>query len=334
MPATHASGIAAPVRLPQGDRTPAMAISRRQFLGRSGVVLGTPGLLLAATAGAASPDTNAPTSATVLAAAAPSDWRRPDPENLLVLALERPAAWVVVELAPRFAPGHVANVKALAREGYFDGLAITRVQDNYVVQWGDPDAEDKAKARPVRKASRHLPAELDFPLPDAAGFTRVPDGDLYAPEAGFLDGFPVARDPDTGRAWPVHAYGMLGAGRDNALDSGGGTELYVVIGQAPRHLDRNCTLFGRVVQGIEHLSSLPRGTGPMGFYEKPAERVPIRSLRVAADLPEGERPKVELFRTDTPRFRQWIETRRNRREPWFHRAAGRIDVANIPLPSR
>src|SRR4030095_14566585 len=114
--------------------------------------------------------------------------------------------------------------------------------------------------------------------------------------------------------WLVHRYGMVGAGRDNAPDSGGGTELYAMIGHAPRHLDRNVTLVGRVVQGIELLSSLPRGTAALGFYEKPEQRIPIKSIRIAADLPGNEQTSLELLRTDTPLFTELIEARRNRRE--------------------
>jgi peptidylprolyl isomerase len=111
---------------------------------------------------------------------------------------------------------------------------------------------------------------------------------------------------------------MVGAGRDNATDSGGGTELYAVIGHAPRHLDRNVTLLGRVVQGMELLSALPRGPGAMGFYEKPEQRVPIKTVRVAADVPESERSALEILRTDTATFQELIESRRNRREEWTH----------------
>lgn len=276
------------------------------------------------------------TAAALLAQAQPADWRRPDPGHLLCIDLDPPRGRVVVELHPLLAPRHVSNVLALVREGYFDGLPILRVQDNYVVQWGDPDAEDATQAKPIRVASRHLPAELGFTLStqDAARFTPLPDPDTYAPRTGFLDGFPVAHDPRSGLFWPVHAYGMVGAGRDNALDSGGGAEMYAVIGQAPRHLDRNVTLFGRVLQGMEFLSSLPRGPGPMGFYASRTEHVPIRTMRVAADLPVTERPQLEVLRTDTPLFRKWIEARRERREPWFHYRAGRLDVANLPIPVR
>ena len=281
---------------------------------------------------AAESTTNGVTAASILAATAAADWRLLDWENTLVMDLER--GRVVIELAPGLAPKHVANIKALARERYYDGLAIIRVQDNYVVQWGDPDAEDPHKARPIHRAQRHLPAELEFRLPNESAFKPLPDGDVYAPQVGFFEGFPVACDPQTGTYWPIHSYGMVGAGRDDSLDSGGGTEIYVVNGQAPRHLDRNVTLFGRVVQGMELLSALPRGTGPMGFYEKPSERISIRFIRVAADLPETERPTLGILRTDHETFRRWVEARRNRREPWFHRAAGKIDISNLPIPTR
>lgn len=273
-----------------------------------------------------------PTMAEVLAGSKPQDWRALDPENTLYLELTN--GRVVIELAPAFAPRHVANVKALAREHYYDGLAIVRVQDNYVVQWADANAEKPELARKIHHAARTLPAEFERALDAKLPFTRLPDGDVYAREVGFSGGFPVARDRRSGKMWLVHCYGMVGAGRDQAPDSGGGTELYVVIGQAPRQLDRNVTLIGRVVQGMELLSALPRGTGPLGFYEKPEQHVPIKAVRVAADLPEAERGELELFRTDTPAFQQLMESRRNRREDWFVRPAGHIDVANVPIPVR
>jgi len=270
--------------------------------------------------------------ADVLASSKSSDWRSLDPENTLYMDLA--SGRVVMELAPAFAPQHVANVKALAREKYYDGLAIVRVQDNYVVQWADPDAEKPDLARKIQHAHRNLPPEFEHSLDLKLPFTRLPDADVYADEVGFSDGFPVARDPRSGKMWLVHRYGMVGAGRDNAPDSGGGTELYAVIGHAPRQLDRNVTLLGRVVQGIELLSALPRGNGPLGFYEKPSQRVPIRSIRVAADVPEAERTPLEILRTDTETFKQLIESRRNRREEWYHFSAGKIEIGNVPAPTR
>ena len=273
-----------------------------------------------------------PVFADVLASAKPSDWRELNPENTLYLELTN--GRVVIELAPVFAPRHVANVKALAREQYYDGLAIIRAQDNYVVQWGDPNAEKPELARKIEQAKRTLPPEFDRTLDPKLPFTSLPDGDVYALEVGFSSGFPVARNPRTGRMWLMHTYGMVGAGRDNAPDSGGGTELYVVIGHAPRHLDRNVTLLGRVVMGMELLSALPRGTGALGFYEKPEQRVPIKSVRVAADVPEPERTALEVLRTDTPTFQAVLEARRNRREEWFQQPAGKIEIGNVPVPVR
>ncbi|HEV8544488.1 MAG TPA: peptidylprolyl isomerase [Verrucomicrobiae bacterium] len=268
----------------------------------------------------------------ILANSKGSDWRPLDPENTLYVELG--GGRVVIELVPGFAPQHVSNVKALAREHYYDGLAIVRCQDNYVVQLADPNAEKPESARKVKNAQRTLPAEFERNLDRKLPFTGLPDGDVYAPEVGFVGGFPVARDPKMGKMWLTHCYGMVGAGRDAPADSGGGAEIYVVIGHAPRHLDRNVTLFGRVWQGMELLSSLPRGSGAMGFYEKAEQRAPIHSVRVAADIPAAQRTPIEVLRTDTPLFHDLVESRRNRHEDWFKFPAGRIEICNVPVPVR
>ena len=231
-------------------------------------------------------------------------------------------------VTPQFAPHYVANVEALARQGYFNGLWVERVQDNYVAQWGDPDAK-----KPVGNAQRSVAAEFER-TSRGLSFMPLAEPDTYAPEVGFSDGFPTALDPKLGRAWLIHCYGMVGAGRDNDVDSGGGTELYAVIGHAPRHLDRNVTVLGKVVQGIELLSSLPRGTGAMGFYEKPEQRVTIKSFKLASEVPEAQRTPLEELRTDTQTFTDYIDARRNRHEEWFKVPAGHVDVCNVPIPVR
>jgi len=295
----------------------------------------TAALLFVVSAAAHAADSNRskpPSMSEILASSKPADWRSLDPENTLYLELTN--GRVVIELAPAFAPQHVANVKALVREHYFDGLAIIRCQDNYVVQWGDPDAEKPESKRKLKNAKPTLPPEFERSLNTKVQFTKLADGDVYAPEVGFSGGFPVARDPTSGKMWLTHCYGMVGAGRDTPADSGGGTELYVIIGHAPRHLDRNVTLLGRVFQGIELLSSLPRGTGPLGFYEKPEQRVPIKAIRLAVDVPVSERIRLEVLRTDTPTFQTLVESRRNRPEDWFHFQAGHIELCNVPIPVR
>ena len=162
----------------------------------------------------------------------------------------------------------------------------------------------------------------------------MPDVDGYAPQVGFSAGFPVGADPQTGQAWLAHCYGMVGAGRDNDVETGNGAELYVVIGHAPRHLDRNIALVGRVVQGMELLSALPRGTGPLGYYEKPEQHVPISSVRLAADVPMAERARLEVIRTDTPTFAALVESRRNRRDDWYKVPAGHVELCNVPIVVR
>ena len=266
--------------------------------------------------------------ADLLAATKPRDWRPLDPENTIYLELA--AGRVVIELAPAFAPNHVANVKALAREGYFDGLAIIRSQDNYVVQWGRGEDDPRSRAIASKKVAPEFFRAMDPKLP----FTPLSYPDTYAPEVGFSAGFPVARDPKKKQTWLVHCYGSVGVGRDNAPDSGNGSELYAVIGQSPRGLDRNITVVGRVVQGIEKLSVIPRGPGPMGFYDKPSEWTPIRTAKLAADVPPAQRLNLEALKTESATFKTVVETRATRKEAWFHEPVGRIGVCNVPLPVR
>lgn len=266
------------------------------------------------------------TMADVLAASKPSDWRPLDPDNTFYMDL--PKGRVVIEIQPEFAPKHAVNLRALARAKYFDGLSITRSQENYVVQWGDANAN-----KPLGEAKKALPPEFTRP---SAGlkFTALPDPDTYAAQTGFVGGFPAARESAQGSAWMVHCYGMVGVGRDNDVNSGSGAELYVVNGNAPRNLDRNITLIGRVVQGMELLSTMPRGRGTMGFYEKPEERTAISQVRLASDVPAAERAALEVLRTDTQTFTDLVESRRNRLDEWYKVPAGRIDVCNVPLPVR
>jgi len=264
--------------------------------------------------------------ADILANAPASEWRAIDPDNLLVMSL--PGGPVLIELAMDYAPHHAANLRALAREHYFDNAAIVRAQDNFVVQWSRT-AEDQ-RSPSVGQAT--LAPEFTRPRDGVLAFTRLEGRDVYAEEVGFANGFPVAAN--SAETWLTHCYAMVGAGRDVDVNSGGGAELYVVIGQAPRQLDRNITLVGRVVRGMETLAVMKRGTGELGFYETAAERTPMAHIRVASDLPEAERPRLEALRTDSASFAELIEARRNRRDDWYKTPAGAIDLCNVPLPVR
>lgn len=293
------------------------------------------GSLLALPAVAAEQDKPTPTAKEILARSAPAEWRTPDPQNLLLMQL--PGGRVLIELAPDFTPLHAANIRTLVRQHYFDDLAIIRVQDNFVTQWGDPnddDNGDKSKLRSLGKASKTLPPEFTRPIDAKLPWTPLPDGDVYAPEVGFSEGFPAARDPASGQQWLAHCYGMVGVARDVTPETGSGSSLYAVIGQAPRRLDRNLAVAGRVLEGMPLLSGLPRGPEPMGFYAKPEQRVTIESVRLAADLPAKDRPAIQVLRTDSATFAALVEARRNGRNAFYTRPAGKIDLCSIDVPVR
>jgi peptidylprolyl isomerase len=310
------------------------------------------------------------TPSEVVANAPPSDWVAIPATDLLVMQLAPDARGrarrVVIQLMPApFSQGWVANIRTLATAHWWDGLSINRVQDNYVVQWGDADGEDAAKARAL-PAGLAMVTESDYvttiaphgPFASVEEVMRAVSSapgdarDSYAERTSFFGGWPIALQqmrgerkalPDgeigevaavTDMAWPIHCYGMVGVGRGLSPDTGSGAELYTVIGHAPRHLDRNIAVVGRVVEGIENLSSLPRGTGPLGFYEMPEERVAISSVRLAAELPAAEQPHLQYLGTNSGSFLQYADARANRRDAFFNVPAGGADICNIPVPIR
>ncbi len=282
--------------------------------------------LLASTANAANePQLLGRTTEQVLSAAKASDWRDAALENTLYLDL--PQGRVVMELAPAFAPAHAEAIKTLAERQAFDGSFIGRMQENYVVQWGQREGTEIADNKP-------LPVELFAAPAPSTHFAALADGDLYAPQVGFADGFPSARDADGKRAWLTHCYSMLGVGRGDAANSSTGGELYVVIGHAPRHLDKNVVVVGRVLAGMPLLGSLPRGSGPLGFYSEAEAKAPITRIRRALDVPAAERTHVQVLRTDTPLWQAYVDSRRTRREPWFVDPVGRVELCNVLPPVR
>jgi cyclophilin family peptidyl-prolyl cis-trans isomerase len=256
------------------------------------------------------------------------DWRRPDPANLLYVQL--PHGEVILELASGLAPKNVANIKVLTREKYFDGLAIVRSQDNYVAQWADP-AEEPGQARSLGSAAAAVPPEFQRTANEVE-ISTIESRDAYADIVGFVEGFPAGSDGK--HVWLAHCYGMVGVARGNAPDSGNGSSLYVVTGHAPRHLDRNITLVGRVISGIEYLAILPRGSAALGFYESADETTPILSVRLGTEVPEKERIQIEIMRTDSAEFSDYVKSRTTRTEEWFVEPTGRIEICNIHPPKR
>jgi len=286
-------------------------------------------LLLSAGAllvGAAPPKPLTPND--IVAAAPASAWRTIPPDDLLVIDYKN-GGRVVVQLAPAFAPVHAANIRALARGQWWDGAAVYRVQDNYVAQWGNNESTKPLPQGVVAKP----PAEYTRPL---KGLAVRPLGfaDPYAPAAGYASGWPIATSPKGGWANLAHCYGSVGVGRDLSPDTGTGGELYAVIGHGPRHLDRNIALVGRVVDGIDRLSSLPRGTEALGFYKERSEDVPIVRARLASEINAGERPSYQYMDTGSASFAKYLRLRANRKDQFYIRPAGGVDLCNAPVPVR
>jgi cyclophilin family peptidyl-prolyl cis-trans isomerase len=255
-----------------------------------------------------------------------SDWHDIPDSEILVMTLAG-GGQVTIRLAPNYARAHVVNIRKLAEAHWWDGTSVYRVQDNYVAQWG---GEPQGKELPGLVIPK-LPPEYEWSQYD--GVTNMARTDPYAAKTGHsADGWPVATDGKS--SWLVHCYGMVGVARDPAPDTGSGSELYAVIGHAPRHLDRNIAIAGRVIEGMEWLSSLPRGTGTSGVYKTAAERKAILSVRLATQLPEDERPHYQYRATDNERFAAWLKTRESRPESFFAVKAGGADICNAQAPVR
>lgn len=270
-----------------------------------------------------------PKTPTEIVAEAPAAAWLPIPADDLLVMKMASGGQVVIQLAPAFAPVHVANMRALARAEWWDKAAIYRVQDNYVVQWGKNESEDPLPAGVIEKP----PAEYERPL---QGLAIQPLGypDSYAPSAGYALGWPVGYAPQEGTANLVHCYGYVGVGRGLSPDTGTGGELYAVIGHAPRHLDRNIAVVGRVISGIENLTTLPRGTEALGFYKERSQDVPIATIRLASEIPTGEQPSFEYLDTGSAAFAAYVRARANRNDDFFIRPAGGVDLCNAPVPVR
>lgn len=255
-----------------------------------------------------------------------SAWRTLSPATTLVMTLA--TGEVFIELAPDFAPEHVSNIRTLVRERYFDNTAVIRSQDNYVAQWGDTADPDDPSAKPKSIGSAKVKIEVEFfaSVSDIS-LQTISSRDAYADRVGFTRGMPTASDGQ--RAWLSHCYGMVGVARGNETNSGNGTGLYAITGHAPRHLDLNVTLVGKVWLGMEHLSSLPRGKGALGFYTKSEQLVPIESVRFI-----DPQRNIQVMRTDTQAFKRFVELRATRHEDWFIEPTGKIDLCNVHVPVR
>ncbi|VVT10238.1 peptidylprolyl isomerase [Erythrobacter sp. EC-HK427] len=300
--------------------------------------------LLLATPAAAQEAGEPATPGSVIAGATAEEWLPIAPDDLLVMELApdstgRPRTIIIQLIRPPFSQPWVENIRTLARAHWWDGTSVNRVQDNYVTQWGDVTEQKPLPEGVVAPMATYvaepIPAslnELALDLGNAEYPELLANLDSYSEGTMHWSGWPVASDFQS--AWPIHCYGYVGVGRGYAPDTGTGAELYTIIGQPQRHMDRNLAVVGRVIEGMEHLSSLPRGSGDLGFYtEEEADlRVPILSVRLGSEVPDA--PAFEYLDTSSESFARLVQVRANRDDAFYTVPAGGVDICSVGVPVR
>ena len=252
-------------------------------------------------------------------------WRKLDLDSLVYMELNE--GTVVVELNPAFAPKTVKQFKRLVGEDFYRGLSFYRVIDGFVAQGGDESDINQPNPEPA------LPAEFQREWDDELPWTRVEKKDMFKAESGFIHGFAAARTKS--HVWLTHCPGVLAMARNNEPDSGS-TDFYIVIGQAPRYLDRNLTIFGRVVHGMDVVQRIRRGRADEnGVIFKDTDRSRILSMQLAADRDAADQELFYVMDTSSTAFGELLTARRNRTGGFFQRKPpGVLDVCQVPVWSR
>ena len=260
-------------------------------------------------------------------AAEEQTWRKLDPENTVFMELRH--GLVVIELNPIFAADTVKQFKRLARERFYDGLAFYRVIDGFVAQGGDGSDLGELSNVPL------IDAEFEIEWNEELPFMPVQSPDMFAPETGFVDGFAVARNPSANKAWLTHCPGVVAMARNDDPDSSR-TDFYIVIGQAPRYLDRNLNIFGRVVYGMDVVQGINRGpTLKNGIIDDETKSTRISRLQVLSDIPEDNRLFTYAVDTNSDAFADLLKDRRKRKQKFFHNKPPKVlDVCQVPVNGR
>jgi peptidylprolyl isomerase len=224
-----------------------------------------------------------------VAAPTAADWRTPDPNNVLVIDTNK--GRIIAELVPEIAPRHVEQVRALAHEAFYNGLKFFRVIENFMDQTGDPQNSGVGGS-----TKPNIPAEFLFRRGADTPFTLAADQSVA--EVGFLKTVPVmtqsmmlaamTKDQKVS-GWALYCQGVLGMARDENPD-GANSQFFLMRGPYPA-LEKRYSAFGRVLSGMDVVKQIKVGepvADPQDF---------MRTVRVLADIPEAERPKVRVVDT-------------------------------------
>ena len=232
---------------------------------------------------------------------------------------------IIYQVLPQVAPNHAQRFRDLVNEGFYNGLEFYRVIDGFVAQAGEGELEwDNVKGKPSKFKSE-LKAELTRPL--SKQFKLVQSPELLAPETGFIDSIPAGRDPKTNEEWLLHCPGTVAMARDVGVDTGA-TEFYINIGQAPRHLDRNMSVFARVVSGLEVAQRMARGDRAAGGIVSDKEkRAKIMWAKLGSNVDKKDKKQVFVDNFDSERFQTRLSSAKKKTNAFFvYPGNGNVDV--------
>ena len=249
--------------------------------------------------------------------AAPDAWRAVDPENLVIM--ETSKGQIVLELLPVAAPKHVEHFKAYVRAGLYDGTEFHRVIKGFMAQGGDVLKTHGAEAMLD-------PVEAEFTFrrdPNVAPIDSI--GPADSADGGLLDGFPITTQPGflaemsfDGLVETIipHCPGVLSTARTDDINSANAQ--FFLISDRGRHLDYKYTAKGRASKVLDVVKAIKLGPSPDGFPI--ANPDVLVSAKLIADMPEAERVKAYVQRTDTPEWRETLA----------EADAGRKDICTLP----
>ncbi|MBU1436027.1 MAG: peptidylprolyl isomerase [Gammaproteobacteria bacterium] len=261
--------------------------------------------------------------------AAEEVWLDMPQSELVYLQLEQ--GTVVFKLADQFAPRHTERFRQLVRAGFYQGLTFYRVIDQFVLQAGLP--EDEKHPTLTNQNWPGVEAEFSWPVRAADRYTLVQKPEIFAAETGFNQGFAVGRD--NGQEWLLSCPLTINMARDNDANSGT-TDFALMRGQAPRHLDRNMSVFAKVVWGAELLNLVkfgPSETG--GIITDPKSRSRILKASLGSDLAKSAQLPLQWQDTSSPAFAEALTQRRLRGNEFFkHKGNGALDICYSQVPVR
>lgn len=250
------------------------------------------------------------------ASAQTADWRPLDLDNTLVIDTTK--GRIVVEMSPAAAPNHIERLKTLARAGFYDGIIFHRVIGDFMAQTGDPQGTGQGGSDlPNLTGEFSFRRDLSAPFGEATTERGV--------STGYIGSLPVVTGSDdvlyltaaqSVETWGAFCPGVAGMARQGPPDTAN-SQFFLMRG-SERNLDHQYTAFGYVVQGLDVVYKLNPGQPP---------RTPDKMLtvRVAADLPPDQQPRLQVMDPRSAAFRAHVAKRKKEEGTGF-------DICSLALP--